>query len=337
MDLIDLLRIGLRRWYVAVPAVLLVLAGSLLARSSVELTYKSTGSLLLFAPREPDASKNRILAFNSLEVPASVAAQVVGDAVTRERVEARGGSKSYELGLDPANPAPLVLVVATGTLDQAQPTVQLVLDEVSADLERRQTALGAPPETWITTEVVTPPTEPEPQNGSRTRAFIAVFLVGLALAAGLTIAVDLLLDRRRRRTGSAADRDGLREYEVALPRSLLPAPRDDAVHRRPPRIFDSVDEGVPPHRIESDEFEERVPPRLVEAVEPERGRPVSPAPSAPRRSEEEAPTRPAGEERPAGGAGAHPIRRPHPYLVANENRQPAPDDAMPPSRKSGTD
>ncbi|MFP5376699.1 MAG: hypothetical protein ACLGIO_07970 [Acidimicrobiia bacterium] len=195
------MRIGLRRWYVAVPAGIIVLLASLVVRSSVALEYKSTGSLLLFAPRDAVVAQNPLLGFNSLHVPASVTAQVVSSLETRERLVARGASENYEVGLDPSNPAPLVIAVAIGGREEARRTVELVLAEVEADLERRQEGLGAPPETWITTEVVTPPTRPIAQAGARTRAFIAAVMVGSALAAGLTLLADLLLSRRGRTSG----------------------------------------------------------------------------------------------------------------------------------------
>ncbi|MGH9151305.1 MAG: hypothetical protein ACRD03_02635, partial [Acidimicrobiales bacterium] len=212
MDLLDLVRIAIRRWYVAVPAVFLVVVAAFAARASVELTYKSTGSLLLFAPRESTVSKNRLLGFNSLAVPAAVSARVVGDAATREKLRDLGASEDYEVGLDPSNPAPLVIAVATGGFEQAPMTVDLVLKEVSADLQQRQEALGAPPETWITTDVVTPPTRPAAETGSRTRTFLSVLVLGMGVAALVTVAVDRIVEgRERRRRGSvdepfAADR-----------------------------------------------------------------------------------------------------------------------------------
>ena len=68
VDLIDVLRIAIRRWYVAFPLGILTAVGSLFVYSSVELTYKSTGSVLLFAPRVPNVEENRLLGFNSLQV-----------------------------------------------------------------------------------------------------------------------------------------------------------------------------------------------------------------------------------------------------------------------------
>lgn len=235
MDLVDLVRIGLRRWYIAVPASLIVLVASLAVYSSVDLEYKSTGSLLLFAPREAVVAQNPLLGFNSLNVPASVTAQVVSSLETRERLASLGASPDYEVGVDPANPAPLVIAVATGGLEQARRTVELVLAEVASDLERRQKALGAPPGTWITAEIVTPPTRPVAQSGARTRAFIAVFMVGMVLSAGLTLLVDVVGDRR---SGAPRRRRRARDASDAWEPDAVPAPV--------PPPFPSVPAAAPP-------------------------------------------------------------------------------------------
>src|SRR5688572_29378375 len=107
MDLVDLVRIAVRRWYIAVPGVLLTLIASVVVYSSVALTYRSSGSVLLFAPRVANVSENRLLGFNSLTVPASIVSEVVGQRATRERLASEGASPNYQLGLDPVNPAPL--------------------------------------------------------------------------------------------------------------------------------------------------------------------------------------------------------------------------------------
>ena len=325
MDLVDLVRIGLRRWYVAVPAAILVLVASLGVRSSVDLEYKSTGTLLLFAPKEAIVAQNRLLAFNSLNVPASVTAQVVSSLATREKLVAMGASADYEVGLDPTNPAPLVTAVATGGLEQAKRTVELVLAEVDEDLRRRQVALGAPPDTWITTEIVTPPTKPVAQGGARTRAVIAVLMVGMALAAGLTLAVDLVMDRRAgtpRRRRRTAPHPGI-EPDALAPEAGVPSPPV------------AVAPAVP-----SPAAEPAVAPRS--SLPPA---PRSPAPSPPQPVTPPArgvavtwpfPTpQPMSADR--GGSG-FPLQRRHPYLVVDESgeQQPA-DGGGPPTRKSGTD
>lgn len=329
MDLVDLVRIGLRRWYVAVPASIVVVLASLVVRSSVDLEYKSTGSLLLFAPREARVAENRLLAFNSLNVPASVSAQVVSSLETKEKLIAQGASGDYEVGLDPSNPAPLVIAVATGSLEQAKRTVELVLAEVDADLERRQVALGAPPETWITTEIVTPPTKPVAQSGARTRAFIAVLMVGMALVAGLTLLVDLVLDRRsgaprlRRR---AASTEGAGPGTPAPDAGVAAAPPPTGPVTPPPAAT------PPPVPAPGPAFAPRppapaAPPRSAVPPTP---RPAPPAaastPAAPSRSAPPAP-RPApsapAPPRPAA-AGSPPPPAPAPPRPATAAHPPAP-------------
>jgi len=245
MDFLDLLRIAFRRFYVVVPAVALSIFAAMTVSSSVQATYKSTGSILLFAPIDPDVRANRLLGFNSLEVPATITAQVVGDEQTRRRLAEEGASVDYQLGLDPSNPAPLIGVVAEGGREQAPLTVSLVMAEVSAELERRQLALGAPPQTWITTEVVSPPQAPVLQTGSRTRAFIAVLLLGLGATGGLTVVFDLALYRRRlRRAARRARREAARSEPE---RETAPAAEP---HKR--EIDAATGAGTPPEAAGAD-------------------------------------------------------------------------------------
>lgn len=309
MDFVDLIKLGFRRWYVAVPAGVLALLAAFTARSSVDITYMSSGSLLVVAPMRSDGAANRLLTYGNLLVPATIATQVVSDVPARDKLVAEGAAATYEVGLNPSSSAPFIFAQATGTVEQAPRTVEMVLRAVSAELERRQLALGAPPDTWITTEVLTAPTPPTPENGSRTRAFLVVLMLGLGAGAVLTIFADRFGDyRRRRRTSTAIDQGDFLTGGNEWPARQ---PEEEAVTFRVP-----VPIGWTARALEQPhEVPQMAPPRIPPDLTAEDAPALQPKESG-RRSEPE----------------VRPLRRPHPYLlVPDEEEEP------PAARSSGTE
>lgn len=237
MDLVDLLIIARRRWYVVLPMLLLTAAAALLVRASVEIAYRADGSLLLFAPRTPDPSTNPFLGFNNLSIPANVVVEVVDGIEVREKLADEGAAGDYEVGLDPSNPAPLIIVIAEGGKEQAPMTVRRVLQELDDELMRRQEQLGAPKESWITTGIVRLPEDPVEDSGSRTRAFIAVLFLGCAVTGGVTILVNTVLDGRAARRRPAGDED--EPAAGAGPEPSVAPLGDGGQATAPPRIAES--------------------------------------------------------------------------------------------------
>lgn len=218
MDLWKTILVLLRRWYVAVPVFVVTLGLAVGVYAAVPMRWESTGTVVLTSPAQgatSEATKQRgltnpFLAFDmSLGVSAAIIIQSLSTPGVEKELGADGKETTYvisgaEIG------GPFINVVAESTSDEnARATVQRVLERVQKDLIDRQTALQAPPGTFIKVETVVQPTEAEPQRGGKLRAAGAAFVLGFA--AMLTAAYGLeswsIARRRKRDAETKKDKD----------------------------------------------------------------------------------------------------------------------------------
>jgi hypothetical protein len=200
VDFLESLKIVARQWRLVVPCLLLTVTSTIFVGSRVEPTYHTAGTMLLFFPKlleDPETGEtNSYISFGNLTVMANVLIDVLNQEAPRQRIAEGGAGATYELGLDPTTPTPLITVTATGGEADVVPTVKAVMDAINEELGRRQEEAGAPPVTWITAQPVTVPEQAVPQYGSRVRAAGVVAAVLLAATVTLAFLADNLAQRR---------------------------------------------------------------------------------------------------------------------------------------------
>lgn len=109
MDFWATVRVLLRRWYVAVPVLLISLGGTAAVYSSIPTTYESTGTLVLVAPSGgatvgPEeagdgGTTNPLLAFDSsLDTTAQIVISSLGSPETQEQLGLKDSGVTYEVG-----------------------------------------------------------------------------------------------------------------------------------------------------------------------------------------------------------------------------------------------
>lgn len=200
MDLLTLVRIMLRRWYVVIPVALLSLLAAGATYASIEPTYQASGSVLLLNPQsqvDPASGKANPYVGN-LTVAAKVVTVVLDSRESRLEFLRQGHRGVYTLGADPSSP--IVVVTTIGdTAESARETTRTVMGAIDDVLTARQQDLGAPRSIFVTTQVVTPPSDALPLNGSRIRASLAILALGLAMTMGATFAVEGVIRQRARR------------------------------------------------------------------------------------------------------------------------------------------
>lgn len=205
MDVWKTILVLLRRWYVAVPVLLLSLGSAAAIYASVPVRYESQGVAVLTPPvagpgisaGAAQGATNPMLSFNtSLEVAASVITQSLNtDAYLKELV-GPDGKDSIEI----SNKSGFITVTAESTAAaRAQLLVTTMLTRVDEELITRQSALGAPPSTFIIANPVVAPTEPTPRIGSKVRAVGVAMILGLAASLGSAYLVESILEARRSR------------------------------------------------------------------------------------------------------------------------------------------
>lgn len=153
MDVIEIARTVLRRWYVVLP-VLLVTAGlAYTIFSTAESEYETTGSFLLTDASLAGASSG---GGGPLSLSPQVIAEIAqGDEVRLAVVDA-GGTADYEVvtGTEEG----LLRIQAVGDAEQATVlTVHLVIEEIDRLIAERQEAAGVPEGRRGTVEVLASP------------------------------------------------------------------------------------------------------------------------------------------------------------------------------------
>lgn len=194
-----------RRWYIAVPGLLLAAATVAGVWNAVGPEYERTGTqMLLPGPASlPEDATNPFLFLGGLSIPADVIVQSVSGENVRGAVLDRfpGSEVVVDRG---AGSAPVVrITVTTGDDESAEELLAMMMDRTVTTLAEIQTSENIPDADRMSLITLAVDTESTLRQRTRTVAAagagVAVAVVALALAA----LVDGLAKRRRR--GATAD------------------------------------------------------------------------------------------------------------------------------------
>jgi len=206
VDLWDLTRLLLRRWYFAVPMLLASVAVVILTAQTVSPDYKATGYMQLIpAPSsgklaDPKAKPRPVNPWLDLGFVAlgNAAAITVTDQPSLDRLAAQGLSDSVTVILD--DRTPLFQIEAVGrSKQQATATVRQVIKLLQADLLVKQKQYGTVSEDTISTLVINDGNTPKVESGKVKRVLIVAAGLGVLITTAATIALDYWLRRRAKR------------------------------------------------------------------------------------------------------------------------------------------
>lgn len=253
MDIWDALRIILRRWYAAVPVLLIFAVASYLSSGRVDAEYRARAHLILLGPNQelPDGATDiPAQQINAYLNPCSTC-EVVGTAITlalgsgdaRRAMEDDGWSSEYSLGMEKRTPL-MFIEASSRDGDQAVGTVDVLIDRVSAELETRQADVNAPEQQRITATVLSQDTQPSGSFAAATRVKLALTAVGIAAAAVVAFLVEgaaYYLRRRNERDpdewSRGANGAGSHSARHSAPRQAAPdfgVPKSAAAPRKEP-------------------------------------------------------------------------------------------------------
>jgi capsular polysaccharide biosynthesis protein len=230
VDLWDLTKLLLRRWYVAAPLLLLSILGVVLAAQSVGPDYKAKGYVQIIPPpsagrQEDPATKLRTpnpwmdLGYQAL---ANAALLQVTDQTTLEAIAAKGLSESVTVTL--GERTQLLEIEAIGaTPAQASQTVQEVIRLIEEVVLAQQQTYHVAVQDTIRTRVLNDGSGTDVVTSKIKRVLIVAAAVGILLTTGLTIGFDSLLRRR-------AERRLLRGSAGAGPVRSAAAPRPAGIN-----------------------------------------------------------------------------------------------------------
>ncbi|MEV4760366.1 hypothetical protein AB0J86_35415 [Micromonospora sp. NPDC049559] len=238
MDLLDLLKLMFRRWYVTAPVVAGTIVAAVALGISIQPEYKTSAAVLLVpptvtAPAQPDGPPQPGNPW--LRVGENAMAQAVQITVSahdaRTRVRAAGGDSGYEVSVITRSSILSVEVTAASQASARATVVELtrLVKEVVAS---QQAPYHPRAGEQITTEVLDPGLNIVQSRSNVLRAQIVVGVIGLLFAAATAVLFDAVARRRavrrhgaRHPVGSAALLGGGAAAVAPVPATgVTPAP-----------------------------------------------------------------------------------------------------------------
>jgi capsular polysaccharide biosynthesis protein len=210
VDLMHTLRALQRRWYVALPLIMLTILAALFVRGGVQPGYTVTASAVVLPPSSGADPNSTAPSANPL-VNLGIATQAKALSILangpdfRERVSEGESLAAYTVTPQARDPF-LSISVESKDDELALNVGQRVVSELQAELERQQP--GVPVDQRVT---LAPLVEPSltAVDDSRLRGLVVALAVGLLISVALTIMVDGLVNVRARHgtpgRGGAAD------------------------------------------------------------------------------------------------------------------------------------
>jgi hypothetical protein len=212
MDLFDVARSCIRRWYVFLPLLAVVAGYSHSIYNSAIPVYYSQAVIGLAPPSdkiydyEPGVpqARNGLIDIGGAQLVANLTAMGLKQPSVVDRVVAAGGLPSYDSKMFPVpgnmQQMPLIMLEITDP-NQAEvsKTLDLVISQAEVTLRTLQKQAQVPDSEMVTPFVVAPATPPAAAMPSRMRSTIATFVAGAGLSILLTVLFDVFMNRRRYR------------------------------------------------------------------------------------------------------------------------------------------
>jgi hypothetical protein len=221
VDFWDLTKLVFRRWYVALPMLVLTGLGAFWTAHSVSPDYKATAYVQLIPPPEASITEN----IKDLRNPwLDLGLGAVNTAASYATVDKTFLNQLKDQGLSDnvvitdGYPAPIAIIEVIGnSKQQATATSDQVVSRFSGVVKSLQDDYGVRERGRIVTRRLDTGKNLEETGGKVKRALVAVAGAGALLTAGLTVAFDALVRRRSRPQAP----EGAGQAEVSEDRTVL--------------------------------------------------------------------------------------------------------------------
>lgn len=237
MDVLTVVRLVRRWWYLVLPMFLVTAGLALLVAQSVPVTYEAKGTLLFQPaptappaadanPAVPTTTRNAFGGAGSEEILAArLMALAITDPSSQDALKKQGAGdfNVKQLTTDNSQDLPLIEIEATSsTVERAIATVRLVADAAAKALQEQQAASGVDAPSMITVRPLLADPKAESLYGGRVRAGLAVGSLGFAATLSMPFLMEGMSRNRRR------DANAWTEQLYEAP--ALPASREQREH-----------------------------------------------------------------------------------------------------------
>jgi hypothetical protein len=231
MDLWDVIKIMGRRWYVALPMLLIAAVGGAWTVAKTEPDYVATTSMILLPPVQRADSPARSPIINPWDPYSLTIATVsyLNTKVLHDRLGAEGLSDVWTANVDTRSGSIIIIEVTAPSGQLALDTADALRSEIVRDVARRQSGYDLKPGEEITTVSLDDASNLETATTKLKRVLIVVAGVGILLTIGMTIGTDALLRRRDRRRRGGIEGN----YELEIAPAWPTGPRSGSVVTRP--------------------------------------------------------------------------------------------------------
>jgi hypothetical protein len=211
LDLFDVVRSCLRRWYVLLPLLLFTIWFSHHRYVEVKPVYYSNTVLGIAppsarveqAPAGVPLLRNGLMDAGGAAMIANMTTIGLRDPSVVDQVVAAGGGNYYTAKMFPVpatvvQPPLIMLDVTAADPASAKLTLQLVTAQAGVTLKKLQQQAGVPDDQMVSMFVVSPPVPPQAGIPSRTKSVITMLVAGIGFAVLAAVLADLLLTRLSR-------------------------------------------------------------------------------------------------------------------------------------------
>ncbi len=204
MDLWQAAQIGIRRWYITLPAIAAGLAIAFMVSSGVDPEYRASASLFYKAPAVKiqiiDAQTQTEAPGDALAPATRAVAQTSAarlDRQAREIAEADGFDSDFLIAIPDGQVPHVTIDVLSADPDLSVDTLDFVVQFAKEDIEERQ--VNGDRRLLNDVEVVFQDQEAVKDLSSRSRMLIVLSLVTMIMAFAATVALDGFLENRNRK------------------------------------------------------------------------------------------------------------------------------------------
>lgn len=203
MYLVDAMKVVVRRWYVVVAGVLVLIGGAAAVMAYVPTVYQSSGQMVLLLPPGASGTDQPVNPYINLQTGLTTAASLVSGAASTKDVEkemkAQGMDAEYAVAVIPGT-GPLITVSAKDSdAELATATRDAVMMWIDMELQRIQEEVDVPRAQYIGATRSSVSRTAEALPGSKLRALAALGAVVGLLTLLLTFGLDRVLLRRAAR------------------------------------------------------------------------------------------------------------------------------------------
>jgi capsular polysaccharide biosynthesis protein len=194
MELLEAIRIVRNQRKIVLPLMLIAFLAATVMVMQIHTSYRTSGTITLLNSNL-QSTDNPYLRFDA---SLQTTAQVLGSQFTTDQQRAKYDKKglsadySVEVPYDPTRTIllpELVVDVNASKPEIADKTRTQILNDIQDELKSKQSAAGAPEETWIQSSAV-PDDKVVAVSGSKARTFVIVFGLGTTFAIMVAFIVD---------------------------------------------------------------------------------------------------------------------------------------------------